>query len=542
MPIHASTLRAAEEKSTWRMFLLLLGAGAVLAPLLVLAGAIIGTKYIVIVLVALLLGVAIVSRPMLGLYVITICVALVDQAPLPTPILTDTLPIFYWPSSLTGLPERPIGFLLLLVVLVFAFHRLLKRERPLWGGPLFWPFVLFLLAVAIGVVHGLTSGGIVNIIVLEVRPLWYLFVAYLLAYNMLFQKRQVRSLIWILIIGAAIKGVQGTYIYLVVFHGNLVGHNEIMSHEESFFFVAMLLLLLLFCMHSRYRPQLIALLLSMPFVLLATVGNQRRADYIALLVGILVAWTLIYLVKPAARQRMLVGMLIAAVLGAGYVLAFSHSSASIAQPARAVSSIFNPSAADPRDASSNLYRQTENDDLKFTVKQSPLIGWGFGKPFLQPVPLPDITGLDPYFNYIPHNTIFWIWMRLGGIGYILLWYLLGAAIVRGCMIVRRLRDAYLQLLAIFIVAITVMEVIVAYADYQLFFFRNVLYLGLLLGLLMRLPALDEAEDKEPFTHETAHGIRSAAPTKVGSRRAKLLSPESAGAATHRLVTGVPSQE
>ena len=38
---------------------------------------------------------------------------------------------------------------------------------------------------------------------------------------------------------------------------------------------------------------------------------------------------------------------------------------------------------------------------------------------------------------------------------------------------------------------TVMEIIVAYADYQLFFYRNVIYIGLLAGILMRLPDLDK---------------------------------------------------
>ena len=54
-------------------------------------------------------------------------------------------------------------------------------------------------------------------------------------------------------------------------------------------------------------------------------------------------------------------------------------------------------------------------------------------------------------------------------------------------------DPRLQLVAIYIVAVTFMEIIVAFADYQLFFFRNVIYLGLLAGILMKLPALDENE-------------------------------------------------
>ena len=133
--------------------------------------------------------------------------------------------------------------------------------------------------------------------------------------------------------------------------------------------------------------------------------------------------------------------------------------------------------------------------MKYTVKLNPM-GLGFGKPFLQPILLPDLSSLDPVYNYIPHNTIYWVWMRLGPIGFIALWYLFGAMIVRGSIIARQLKDTYLQLIAIYIVAMFVMEIIVAYADYQLSFYRNVIYIGILAGVLMRLPKIDEGMHKQ----------------------------------------------
>ena len=520
-PIKATvaTLAAAEKKSDLLLFIVIFVTVFFATPLLVLGGAAIGFQYLLGILAALAAAVLVVKWPIIGLYVLTGCVALVEEEPLATHIFTDQLYIYYWPTRFTGLPERPIGFFLLFALLVYIVHRLIHRQRMLVGGPLFLPFLLFLLAVVMGIAHGLASGGVAKTIVLEVRPLWYLFIAYLIAYNFITQKRHVRAIIWMLIVSAGVKGAQGTYIYLVLLHGSTTGHNEIMAHEESFFFVAMLLLLVLFVLHHPYRPQVVALLLITPVVVLAMVANQRRADYVALLAGIIVSWALIFMVKPQARKWLAIGMVICAVIGTAYVLAFSHSTGSLGGPARAVISVFIPADADPRDAASNAYRVIENSDLIFTMKQSPIIGWGFGKPFLQPTPLPNIVTLDPYYNYVPHNTIYWIWMRLGAVGYFLLWYLLGGAIVRGCGVVRRLRDPYLQLIAIFVVAVTVMEIIVAYADYQLFFFRNVLYLGLLLGLLMKLPALDVAEEKEPVFDETADIVYSIAPAKVGSQRA-----------------------
>jgi hypothetical protein len=38
-----------------------------------------------------------------------------------------------------------------------------------------------------------------------------------------------------------------------------------------------------------------------------------------------------------------------------------------------------------------------------------------------------------------------------------------------------------------------MEIVVAFADYQLFFYRNVIYMGLLAGILMKLPVIEQKE-------------------------------------------------
>jgi uncharacterized transporter YbjL len=81
-------------------------------------------------------------------------------------------------------------------------------------------------------------------------------------------------------------------------------------------------------------------------------------------------------------------------------------------------------------------------------------------------------------------------MRLGLLGFLALLCLLGVLIVRGALIAWQLGDHGLRNVAIFVVAVTIMEILVAYGDYQLYVLRNVLYLGVLAGALMRLPTLE----------------------------------------------------
>lgn len=451
-------------------------------------------------LVALVVAVLILYRPIIGFYVVVACTVLVEQDALTqqnnagvdilqTPIFTDKLDIFHWPPGLEGIIERPIGFLFLFMLLTLMLRRSIKHEPLLQGGYFLKPFLFFLFCVALGIVHGVTSGGDVKIIVVEVRPFWYMFMAYLLTCNLVTKKVHLHTFFWIVIIGAGIKSLQGVYILVVLLHGQLTFRN-IMAHEESFFFISLIMLVFLLSVYHRYRPQLLAGLVVLPTVVVALVANQRRADYLALLVGLMVAWVFFLWTKPEARIKLIVGMLLCVTLGGGYVLLFAHSSNVFAEPARAITSIFQP---DPQDAASNQYRVIENFDLKYTAKQNPLLGLGFGKPFYQPIPLTNIGTLDQNYLLIPHNTIYWVWMRLGLVGFLALWLLFGSVIARGGYIIRHLRDSYLRMTAVYIVATIFMAIFVAFADYQLFVFRNVIFIGLIAGILTKLSTIDEDE-------------------------------------------------
>ena len=427
-------------------------------------------------LVVLIVVVLIVRRPVVGFYVMAVCAAVVEEespinigggilsleglpmipiqyvyhhllgtvilsgAPVGIIPVINVLYVYYWAPGFEGQIERPIGYLIIFIFLVF-----ICREKALQGGKLLKPFLFFLFCVAYGVVNGLATDGDFKIIVLEIRPFWYLFAAYLLAYNLVKHKNHIRFFFWLVIVCAGLRTIQGLYIWLIVLHGSLTQH-DIMPHEDSFFFVGLILLIILFIIHHRYRPQLYTALLILPFLVDVLNANNRRADYVALLVGIVVAWILVIQIKPHARKMLITALLVCAILGSIYIAVFSHTTGS---PAYAiVSTVTNQNDPSDPSYSSNLYREVENYDLYYTAKQSLLIGFGFGKAFLQPVPLPANLGVvDPGqggkpTNFIPHNTIYWIWMRLGPIGYFALWYLFGAIIIRGCLIARQLRDHY----------------------------------------------------------------------------------------------------
>ena len=84
---------------------------------------------------------------------------------------------------------------------------------------------------------------------------------------------------------------------------------------------------------------------------------------------------------------------------------------------------------DERDYLSNLYRDIETQNLQFTISTSPIMGIGFGRPFIEVRPLVDLTATWPLQLYMPHNNMLWIWMRTGIVGFMNFWAVIGLAIL-----------------------------------------------------------------------------------------------------------------
>src|SRR5690242_429735 len=183
-----SVQRLTRERYETLLFIVIACIAFGLAPLLVWGGVNMGLSLVLGIVVALGLTIVIVRWPLVGLYVVAGCILLIEDNPAPISMFTDTLYVFSWPPGLEGLFERPIGLVFITILFAFVYHRLLKRQRLLAGGGLLLPFLFYLLCVVVGVVYGLASGGSLKITVVEIRPFWYLFVSYLIGYNLIRQK------------------------------------------------------------------------------------------------------------------------------------------------------------------------------------------------------------------------------------------------------------------------------------------------------------------------------------------------------------------
>jgi hypothetical protein len=78
------------------------------------------------------------------------------------------------------------------------------------------------------------------------------------------------------------------------------------------------------------------------------------------------------------------------------------------------------------DASTNtstLWRDLEVYNLVYTYSQNPLVGSGFGHPFIERIKLPDVTAGYELEPFIPHNSVIGLWAFGGLVGFAMIWAL-----------------------------------------------------------------------------------------------------------------------
>jgi len=414
--------------------------------------------------------------------------------------------------SHTGLIISPAELFMTLTLAIWLLKGIAQRDLHFDRGSLMLPLGLYMLVVFTSEIRGAGSGGSFHDSLWELRSQVYMLIAYVLVCNLVKTRSHLTKLLWILLIVVGLRGIEGTFQYLFVLRAQDVSTHQLYPHEQSYFFNGFLVLtILLFLYGGSHRMKRVALYL-LPFVLIANIANNRRASIAALVISLIVLGLITWITQPRSRKTIKWIVIVLGLVYPPYYLHYQSNTGFLALPARAISSSFRPTASD---ASSNQYRVAEDLDIMTTVKSSSttaIAGYGFGKPMLSPYWLPNIGYVFQYL--MPHNSILWIWMRLGTIGYLIFWFLIGSAIVQTTQLVRRIRDRASQGIALFILLMLLQQVIISYVDLQWSNYRAMIFTGVLFALISRL-SMFTASDTKPAADFTPVG------ESRGSRRATV---------------------
>ena len=387
----------------------------------------------------------------------------------------------HWENAVANPLELQLA-LLILVWLVLAGLKGEARIRSIsvWGSAL-----LFFLALACSFAYGLWRGGDFLPALWEVRALMYLGLLYVLVPQIIQTREQAHTLLWVCIGAISFKAFQGI-VRFAELGFSFAGSMTVTNHEDPVFILDLLIFLLALVIFDARTNQRVALMVLLLPLLFGFFTGQRRSAYAA----IVPALAAFVAVIPKSGRRMLLRTVVP-VLGvlALYCGIFWESDSKFASPVKLVKTGMSvaPEAAGER-YYSNLYRELEKFDLATTVQHHPVAGIGFGNKYEMPLPLAkiDFTLRD----YISHNEILWLLVKMGAVGFCFFWLFMDSFVFKASWTLARLNDPYLKAIAAVSVAAVVNQMIVSNYDLQLTFYRNMIFLGTLMGLLSALEPID----------------------------------------------------
>lgn len=440
------------------------------------------------------------SAPQFGVFFLVASATLVEQfqysiGSTHLDAFTDKIPIFaslQGGAGFSGLPMSPIDIAVVLLLLVWLTRAANERRLNLPRTQVALLLAAVLALVAVALVRGLGLGGDNTRAALwEVRPWLYLGVSFVFAARFLNTRRAINAVLWLFVIGSGFKALQGVYIFAQTANMN-PRPEAILAHEESFFFgIFVLLTAALWMFQQRGRLRVVATTI-LPLVILADLGNSRRDAFVVLGAGLLVLTVIAAVVMPERRRR--IGAVTAAVVlvGVVYTAVMWNGSGFAAEPARAVKSVIAP---DPRDALSNQYRVEEDANLGYMIQDAAVVGTGLGVPInYGRVAIVNIQNVDSFIDWVPHNGVLYVWMRMGLPGELALWLFVAAVMAMGVRAARS-PNRDVAILGALVACAGVAWVIMGYTDMGFFWFRIAIAFGVLLGALhaaMRLEQQREA--------------------------------------------------
>ncbi len=432
-------------------------------------------------------------RPVLGVALVLLPTLLFEQFEIGVYRPLTLLVPFFSSASATmangGFKASPLEVMLAIVAGVVTLKAILGKA-PVRPNPLSVPVAVLSASLVAWLAYGLLAGGALSVAVWELRAPVYFCLVVLIVPQVLASERDVRLLLWVAIAAIGAKSLQGVWNYFAILQISATDTQGVAAHEDAVFMAWMVVFLVALLLYRTSPKQRAVLLAFTPFMAFTFVKADRRAAYAALGVGLVVLAALV--MTDRTRREPIVKWVVPVLLAVALTVAVGWDlSGPIGFPARVVRSIVAPQTAE--DIGSSHYRVVEELNLMQSIRARPLMGLGFGRPFQQPGQNGIAILKWEFADVIAHNSVFWIWAVMGTLGFALFWAVFGGLIAFGGVVFRTSTPAYHKAVAGLVTAAVAMQLIVSTVDLQLTYARNMVFLGVLVGMLATLPALENAE-------------------------------------------------
>jgi hypothetical protein len=426
---------------------------------------------------ALAIALLIAYEPRLGLYLVWSCIGLdsVQYDPLAAPFAK-----LY--QGLPGLLATPIELLLLWTLVATILRWVSTGEwhsnsvnSLLAAGAL---STLLVMAIVLGV----NNGGNFTIALWETRAVLLVLPVMLITAALLTERKHVYQLMAVAGLALSLMTAELAWRYFFLLRpGEFDGVLEQAFNHDGAVLVAFLAVAgvaaCMWCPKGKHR--LAAFLIAVLAVVVVLV-SRRRSAVICLEGGLLVIGTMLLMTN---WRRFMLACPIVILAIAIYAGAFWNNQGSLGQPVRGFRAVFDSSAQSERDRQSDQYRVAERLDVWLEIKARPVQGMGFGLAYAKPYPFPDLTSIWPFWPYIPHNNILWLWMKGGVFTFLSFWLLTASTIARASRLGRATESGLMRVLAVSVCSFMVMMVLYSYVDLGLQSPRLMILFGGCIGLL-----------------------------------------------------------
>jgi hypothetical protein len=310
-----------------------------------------------------------------------------------------------------------LGFLgLVALARKFTGSRIDRAGAHATPRPLIRLAQLSLAGAAFAWVVGQVRGGADGSMALwQLDRVVYLPIVFLLFQAGLRGPRDHLDLAKIALAGATLRASQAVYVqWAVELEPNPYTGEAMLeyatTHHDSMLFAWWAVILIALLIQRAGRTWIWWSVALFPILIAGMIANQRRMVW----VQIILVFITLYLATPTnpMKRKLQKALLFLSPLVAAYV--------AVGWNMTGAGGVFAPvqtirSSVDSEVDASTLWRDIENFDLIFTVRQNPIFGTGYGHGFMEVIPLPPV----PYLleRFIPHNSILGLWCYCGFVGY-----------------------------------------------------------------------------------------------------------------------------
>lgn len=248
------------------------------------------------------------------------------------------------------------------------------------------------------------------------------------------------------------------------------------THEDSMLLITTIVMLGAYILERPLKRVIITVACFFPVLGLGLVVNHRRLAYVSLAMCLLGVFLVMNnnLRKRILRMAFIAGPIIALYVAVGIA---AKGESAIFYPIRSLVSV-----TDTKNAS-NQTRDIENYNLIYTFGGAPILGSGFGHPYNEVSVAFSIAEAMPNYRFIAHNSVLWLLMLTGLIGFTCLWLYYVVAIFLGARVYQQTDDPITAVASLTSICIVICYVFQAFGDMGMISWMGIFLLASALGVI-----------------------------------------------------------